>query len=123
MNTEILNLNGERYAVIPYADFEEIMERLEDIKDIADAREIEAKIASGDIECFPRNVVDAIMINDENAIKVFREYRGITQEELANKIGKSVGMIRKLESGESDGSISTIKAISAALNIDVELLI
>ena len=35
----------------------------------------------------------------------------MTQEELAKKAVVSVFMIRKIENGESEGSISTIKAI------------
>lgn len=36
----------------------------------------------------------------------------MTQEELAKKAVVSVSMIRKIENGESEGSISTIKAIA-----------
>lgn len=47
----------------------------------------------------------------------------MNQEELAEKINKSIAMVCKLENGSSDGSIGTIKAISNALKFNVELLI
>lgn len=47
----------------------------------------------------------------------------MTQEELAKKSGVSVHMIRKIENGESEGSISTIKAIAMALDLDIDMLI
>lgn len=99
-----------------------MIEILEDARDIADAKEIANRIAQGEGEYYPSEVVNAIL-DGENKIKIFREYRGITQEALAEKINKSVAMIRKLENGSSDGSISTIKAISDALKVDVEMLI
>ena len=99
-----------------------MIEILEDAQDVADAKEIASRIAREEGEYFPSEVVNAIL-NGENKIKVFRGYRVMTQEELAKKINKSVAMIRKLENGSSNGSISTIKVISDALKVDVELLI
>ena len=122
MEAQVLQLNGMKYAILPYDAYEKMVEILEDARDIADAREIASRIARGEGEYFPSEVVNAIL-NGENKIKVFREYRGLTQEALAEKINKSVAMIRKLENGSSDGSISTIKAISDALKVDVEMLI
>jgi transcriptional regulator with XRE-family HTH domain len=60
---------------------------------------------------FPHQTVKYI-VNGSNPVKVYREYRKMTQEELAKKAGVSVSMIRKIENGESEGSISTIKAIA-----------
>lgn len=99
-----------------------MIEILEDARDIADAKEIVARIERGEGEYLPSEVVNAVL-DGENKIKVFREYRGMTQEALAEKVNKSVAMIRKLENGSSDGSVSTIKAISDALKVDVEMLI
>ena len=122
MEAQVLQLNDMKYAVLPYETYVRMIEILEDVRDIADAKEIAARIKRGEGEYFPSEVVNAIL-NGENKIKIFREYRGMTQEALAEKINKSVPMIRKLETGSSDGSISTIKAISAALNVDIEMLI
>lgn len=122
MEAQVLQLNGMKYAVLPYESYAKMIEILEDARDIADAKEIAARIERGEGEYFPSEVINAIL-DGENKIKIFREYRGITQEALAEKINKSVAMIRKLENGSSDGSISTIKAISAALKVDVEMLI
>ena len=122
MEAQVLQLNGMKYAVLPYEVYVKMIEILEDARDIADAKEVASRIAQGEGEYYPSEVVNAIL-NGENKIKVFREYRGITQEALAEKINKSVAMVRKLENGSSDGSISTIKAISDALKVDVEVLI
>ena len=122
MEAQVLQLNGMKYAILPYEAYAKMIEILEDARDITDAKEIVARIERGEGEYFPSEVVNAIL-DGGNKIKIFREYRGMTQEALAEKINKSVAMIRKLENGSSDGSINTIKAISNALKVDVEMLI
>ena len=122
MNAEILTIKGEKFAVIPLALYEQCLKAMEDAKDIADAKEIEARIARGEGEYYPSELVDAI-IDGVNPVKVFREYRGLTQEALAAKIDKSVELIRKIENGKSEGSISTIKAIADVLSVDISLLV
>ena len=122
MNAEVMILKGIKYAVLPFEAWEKLQEYLEELQDIADCNEIKARIEQGKGEYFPEGVVDAL-IDGENAIKTFREYRGLTQTELASKAGLSVAMIKKLESGETGGSIKTIKAIASALNLEVDDLI
>ena len=45
-------------------------------------------------------------------IKKFRKEKGITQEELANRVNKSTITIRKYEAGEIFPSIANIKTIA-----------
>ena len=52
-----------------------------------------------------------------NPIKTFREYRGLTQAKLAKLTNLSVVMIKKLESGETKGSLKSLKN-GDLLNID-----
>ena len=123
MNAEVMTLEGKKYAVLPYDFWEQVQERLEDLEDAIDAKEISAKIACGEMEYFSSEFVNRLLLGDENKVKVCREYRGLTQEALATKINKSVELIRKIESGKSEGSISTIKAIAEALSVDINLLV
>ena len=97
-------------------------EAIDDLQDIADAKEIEARIQRGEGEYFPAEVVNAIL-DGANPVKVYREYRNMTQAELAQKAGLSADMIKKIESGKSDGSLKSLKAIAAALNVDIEDII
>jgi len=122
MNAEVLTIKGEKYALLPFDAWEKLQEYLEDLQDIADCNEIKARIERGEGEYFPSSVVDAL-IDGDNAIKVYREYRGLTQNELAEKVGVSVSMIRKIEAGESEGSIKTLKSIAQALNVDLENIV
>ncbi|MBR1777285.1 MAG: helix-turn-helix transcriptional regulator [Alphaproteobacteria bacterium] len=119
MNAEVLTIKGEKFAIIPLAIYEKLIEAIEDAQDAADAKAIEERIARGEGEYMPASVVDAIL-DGESPVKVYREYRKKTQAELAAEAGLSVDMIKKIESGKSDGSLKSLKAIAKALNVDLE---
>lgn len=62
-------------------------------------------------------------MNLGNTIKSIRKKRGYTQSQLADRAGISVSHLCLLEKEKRDPSLSTIKAISDALNIPVSILI
>lgn len=53
----------------------------------------------------------------------FRKLRGITQETLAEVTGLNVRTIQRIESGEVDPRLYTLKSIADALNINLEELL
>ncbi|MEE9313638.1 MAG: XRE family transcriptional regulator [Rhizobiaceae bacterium] len=52
-----------------------------------------------------------------NDVRGLRKTRGLTLNELAMKIGRSVGFISQVERGMSSPSIDDLRAISAALDV------
>jgi transcriptional regulator with XRE-family HTH domain len=54
-----------------------------------------------------------------NQIRDLRDARGLTLAELARAIGKSIGYVSQIERDRSEVSISTLKAISEALNVQI----
>lgn len=55
-------------------------------------------------------------------VRKSREREGMTQGELAKKIGKSVSLISMIENDERSGSITTIREIAKTLNVSVDSL-
>ena len=53
-------------------------------------------------------------------IKKFREDRGLSQKQLAEKAGIGSGTIGDIERGDRKGKISTLDKISKALNLTKE---
>ena len=102
---------------------EKLIERLEDLEDIVAAKKIEAETSNEENECFPIELIEKIRKEGQNRIKVYREYRKMTQEELAEKSRINLQMIQKLENGESSDILKAIKSISKTLKIDAEMLI
>jgi len=123
MTEQIITIQGVKYALLPLKILEQLRGKLEEFQDIADVMEIKERISRGEGEYFPAYILDEILDNGKNPVKVYREYRKMTQEQLAEKAGISVHMVRKIENGESEGSISTIKAIAKALNLDIDMLV
>lgn len=97
-------------------------EELEDMEDIQQALLIQKQIKNGEMPTYPASMV-RVLIEGVNPVKVYREHKGLTQQQLATQIGKSVAMIRKIENGESKASVSTMKAISKALDTDIDSLV
>jgi transcriptional regulator with XRE-family HTH domain len=54
-----------------------------------------------------------------NQIRDLRDARGLTLAELARAIGKSIGYVSQIERDRSEVSISTLKAISDALDVQI----
>ena len=105
----------KQYAIVPadtYALLLEKAEMLDDIKAYDEAMAI-------DEELVPVEVVDRL-ITGEYKIKVWREYRGISQVALAEKVNMAQATIAQIEVGKRIGSVATLKKIAGALNIDLD---
>ena len=120
MNLETVEKNGQKFVLVPIEQYNQLLEELEMLEDIRDFREAKAL----DEESFPGEVINRLILDEENPIKVFREYRGLTQEQLAAKAGVQRADLAAMETGqESSGSAEMLKAIAEALELDVDDLI
>ena len=77
------------------------------------------RLANGEEELIPADVANRI-IDGENKIRVWREYRGMSGKELAEKTGLAAPYISQLETGSREGTIETFKKIAAALRVDID---
>lgn len=59
-------------------------------------------------------------MNVKNKIKLFRAYRGISQDELAKSIGLSRQSINYIEKGKFEPSLQTAFKISIFFNTNIE---
>jgi len=115
MKTEIIERKGKQFAVAPLNEFERLKhdaEMLDDVRayDAAKSREEES---------FPSEVA-AWLIAGESPVRVFREYRGLTQERLAKAAKIARPYLAEIESGRKSGSVSVLKAIANALKLDLD---
>jgi DNA-binding XRE family transcriptional regulator len=97
--------------------------RAED-EDVATARLIRKSndaIAAGEEIVLPKAVVDRFVAGD-NPVRVLREWRQMTQMELAVKIGITQGYLSDLESGKRKGPLELHRKISRALEVPLEML-
>ncbi|GLU30129.1 MULTISPECIES: helix-turn-helix domain-containing protein [Brucella/Ochrobactrum group] len=123
MNIQIIKTpKGEELALLPKAELDRLIEALEDKEDIEDIRRIEARIASGEDELIPSDIVDRLL-DGENKIKVWREYRGMTGKALADAAGMSAPYLSQIESGAREGSLDALKKLAEALKVTIDELV
>ncbi len=73
-------------------------------------------------EAFPLALAERLVAG-AHPIKVFREYRGMTQAGLARQVGLSPMYISQIETGRRGGSTKALRRIAAALDIDLADLV
>ena len=89
------------------------------MSDIQDYDAAKATVESGKQELIPAEVVFAIL-DGANPIKVWREARGLTQQQLADATGISKPYLSLIETGKCKGSTEKLVAIAKALHISLE---
>jgi DNA-binding XRE family transcriptional regulator len=94
---------------------------IHDAEMLDDIRAYDAAKARND-EAFPAAVADRL-INGENPILVFREYRRLTQEQLAKLARISRPYLAELEAGKKRGSVSVLREIARLLKVDLDDLV
>ena len=120
MSVEIHKEGGKPVSVtIPYSLYEEFLDFREEKDILPKLLKISEDISSGRAESFPLEVTERI-IAGESPIKVYREYRGLTQVVLAQKAGISRPYLTEIETGKKEGSITSLKSIAKSLNVDLE---
>lgn len=119
MNIQIIEHDGiPEYAVIPIAEWQAVIDRLEELEDIADARTISAGIASGE-ETFPHEFSKRL-VSGESPFKVWREYRGLTLAALGKLCGVSAAALSQIETGKRSPSVDLLGKLSRALGCDMD---
>ena len=123
MSVQVINQNGKpEYAVLPYSDYLVLVEQAEMLEDIHSYDEAKNSISSGNEELIPASIVNALA-DGENPIKVWREYRELTQQKIAEEIGISIPFVSQLETNKRKASIDVMKKMALILNVDIDDLV
>lgn len=108
------------FAVVPWKQYEFFKKHVDEA-DLTD-EELMTLADLEDDEVIPMYVSERLSAG-EHPVKVFREYRDMTQKELAQKAGISPEYVSQIEGGKKQGSIDTLKAIAEALSLDLDDLV
>jgi DNA-binding XRE family transcriptional regulator len=120
----IKTAGGEELAILPKSEYERLARLVAD-EDIGTARVVRnarKKIASGLEVMLPKAVVDRLAAH-ENPIRVLREWRAMTQDELAAVVDITQGYLSDLEAGKRKGPVALHQKISRELGVPVDLLL
>ena len=120
---QIIQRDGKpEWAVIPYKKYLELIEQAEMLQDVRDYDATKAAVENGKEELIPADVVFAIL-DGSNPIKVWREARGLTQQQLVDAAGISKPSLSQIETGIRKGSPENLTSIAEALNISFDQIV
>jgi ribosome-binding protein aMBF1 (putative translation factor) len=123
MNKQIITSPaGDRLVVIPETEYQALIDALTETADLAAIRQFEKRLAAGEEELLPEEMVDRIL-DGENLIRVWREHRGLSVKALAEKAGIAPAYLSQIETGKRDGTVSTIKKLAGSLGVTVDDLV
>ena len=90
-------------------------------RDWREAEALAARIDAGEEVMIPLELARRVLIDDEPPLRVFREWRGLSLAELAEKTAVSTEELAKLDTAAALPPAAA-EAIAPALNIPSDLL-
>jgi DNA-binding XRE family transcriptional regulator len=113
-------------AIVPRAEYERLRDLAREAEeDIGTARLVARakKEIAGGAPVLPKEIVDRLA-NGENPIRVLRQFRGLTQAELATADGVQIAQnyLSDLETGKRKGPLALHRKFARALGVPLELL-
>jgi DNA-binding XRE family transcriptional regulator len=119
MKVQMIEKDGQpEWAVIPYQEYQQLLELKEEFEDI---QEFDAALAMPQ-EKIPVEWVDRLL-NGEHPISVWREYRGLTQQQLATHCAVDSDSIGQLEMRQCQPSLMILRKMANILKVDIEDLL
>lgn len=102
----------------PREEHEALLAARDDLEDIAayDRAKSEGGVS------IPDEYVGRIL-DGESPLRVFRDWRGLTQAQLAEASGVNRVQITSIERGRASGSVETLKRLAEVLGLTVDDLI
>jgi DNA-binding XRE family transcriptional regulator len=121
MRIETITRKGREFAVIPVKALQRLIEDAEMLADVKAYDAAKARLDDGEDELIPLEITER-KLKGEPALRIWREHRKLTQEQLAKKAKVSRALIAAIETKRKAGSVSTWKKLAAALDVGWELL-
>lgn len=102
-------------VTIPRAEYERLLEAAEDLADVLAFDRAMAERGEG----VPGEVVRRILEGEE-PVRAFRDWRGLSAAELARRSGVHPVQVHEIETGKKRGSVDTLKRLAEALGVLVD---
>jgi DNA-binding XRE family transcriptional regulator len=119
MSIQVIERNGKpECAVVPYDAYLQLVEQAEMLQDIRDYDSAKVALEHGEEELIPSEVVYALL-DGQNPIKIWQEYRRMAQAQLAEAADISIPYLSQLEAGKRKGSTEVLNNIAKALKLSL----
>jgi DNA-binding XRE family transcriptional regulator len=104
---------------IPLDEYKALLAANEDLADLRAYDRTMAALAAGEEEMIPAQFVER-MVNGESRLRVWRDFRGLTQAALGERAAVNRVQIADIEAGRKSGSVETLKKLARALGVDLD---
>jgi DNA-binding XRE family transcriptional regulator len=105
------------------ADYEALLDRLEDLEDMAALDRLEARLAA-DPEGALADYLSIDLVKrlsaGEHPVRVWRAHRGMTRQTLATAAGVAPSYLTEIETRRKPGSFNAIAKLAAALRVPLD---
>ena len=120
MKLHTLEIDGRTWAVVPMDEFERIEDESvrEALEDLTDRETLRAARAKG-AEMVPAWFAERIW-SGVNRIRAWREYREISADDLARKVGISNSLLSNIARDKTTRSVQTLRRIALALGVTID---
>ncbi len=98
------------------------VERLEAELLLLRGERVAERLDRGEGMTIPSEVARRVFVEDIPPIRAFREWRGLTQEELGRRVGMSKSYVSQLETRRRKPGVATLKKLAQALDVPFDLL-
>jgi len=118
MTVQIVEIAGQKIAMIPVADYERLLDLAEDRADTLAAVAAEERRRAGE-EYLPAEIVDRLLAG-ENPVRVWRKHRNMTLAELSGAAAITTGFLSDIERGKRRGSPALFRKLAEALRVSAD---
>lgn len=112
-------------AILPRKEYEALAARAAEADEDAGTVRLVARarkeVAEG-APLIPMEVAERIAAG-EHPVRVMREWRGMTQTHLSNRINIGQGYISDIECGRRKGTVAAMRAIAETLRVPLDMLV
>ena len=118
MTVQIIEIAGQKMAMLPVDEYQQLLESVEVQADILAATRADARREGGE-EYLPSEMVDRL-IAGESALRVWRQSRKMTLDKLAREVGIRKSFLSEIETGKARGAPSLWRKFADALGVSAD---
>ena len=118
MAAQIVEIAGQKMAMLPLQDYERLVDLAEDKYDILAAMQAEERRRANE-EYLPAEMVDRILAG-ESALRLWRQHRGMTLRQLSEAAGIGLSFLSEIERGKRRGAPPAWVRLAEVLNVSAD---
>jgi DNA-binding XRE family transcriptional regulator len=107
---------------IPRDEYRRLLEAAETLEEIRIYDRVVVELEAGHDELVPAAFADRLVAG-ESPVRVYREWRGLSQAELARRSGVNRIQLIDIEAGRAQGSVDTLRKLAEALGVMLDDLV